>query len=1236
MSNLHRVCQIVSQIVLCMGVLQPCRAQDPLTADRFPAGVVARQSLPEERAYHYDFTDVQVSRIEGRLGWIGYQLPVDLSGQVTGWLWAQRSSQGWLNFSDYRVEAELTSPELQVDAWMVERASLRFGYVDGVWYVGRLSGQLRHLAGDNEPPQAAIGQAELRASLPLAAPRLLRVAGHIADVRLQPLVDAFALGPDIKADVENQPGRLAFSGQVPLASVANIGKWQATGEVDFDGIRLLTVDASALPEQPVRQVPTPELSLRSPIRLESGRWTIAEAQIGVAKQMLQVDAQGDLNNSRLPYELILAGNNVDLSALILAFDHAAAESSQKLPVVQGRASLDGRINGSVGEGFESATLNVRSPEIFAIDQTFTDVRLLANLPMDNGTLQGLTIRLQQANLAGGGLRGLVSWKSMAELAAGQPSQVDLDFERFELDRLAPARLPMALSGLADGQVRLQITPPQPTRDWSCELRLRVRILTAAGNPLGDAYLSVSKATGIPQVEIALRDSLQTFSLQGTCGLEDAEGATLGPVQLTDYSVTGELRDYRTQLALRDSLGSRFSSVPVAATGQFQLAGKLGETLESSSDLWPSHGSVELDNLSVVLGEQTYNLQDSLLNIQPDALRIERFRLVSGSPVINELGSGLQASVRDAGNIAPLRTFAGGRVVGSALIRRDAHGEHLLNLRVAGVEVEPYFASFAPQDLQRLKGQVNIDTRLRKPASEPMITPGWLGEFAGQLRDVSFRDVPMAELAFSGELQPHRIALQAAGSLLGGELDVKVDVPTQQLESVLNSGAVSDAHLHAHAQGSEYELELSLKSAQLNRLMSTIFGIREATPYAGTADLQIIASSPIAGGSPVVDASLNIPNFKFERKSLAQDLRATLRYRDGRLLVDSLGGGIAGGRIEVAGALREDAQGALVGDLRFVANHLQLTAMTAWVAPGQVDRYSGTFNYSGRALVGREIQLSGAAQLSDAVLAGYELQSVRSHLLVLLTRSGRLHEVSARSMSGTALGGTARGSARLHGDTRYEFSSDFSIASGKLDQLSRALGFEHIVGTGKFDAQAALRSSDAGQLNALSGPLRLDFQHGDAGAVPILPELGRLLPVLQLSSTNINNGRVNAQFGQGQLRLLNFYLTGDAFWLVGNGTTSLATGALDMNAVINTGGGIETQIVQGASQKLIAAALPQLLLFTQLNDLVRNRTVYLRIGGRTSRPVIQPQVAPTLARGLLQNVSRSLLSTPTVAAAVEPK
>ncbi len=1218
MSNLHRVYRIASFLLIGMGAQQACWGEGPLDAGSFPAGVVDRQSLPAERAYNYNFTDVQASQIEGWLRWIGYELPVDVSGQVSGWLWAQRSSQGWLKFSDYRVEGELESPQLQIDSWVVQQANLRFGYRDGVWYVGRLSGRLGQQARGAKQPVRAIGQADLTAAVPMASPRLLKISGHINEISLQPLMDAFALGSDISID--NQPGRLAFNGQVPVASITDATAWNLGGDIAVRGIRLQTA------------TPLPELSISSPIRLESGQWSISRARVGAAEQLLEVDAQGDLNDARLPYELAMSGSNIDLRAVISAFDAPPANSPERLPIVQGLATLDGRITGSVSGGFEAVTLNVSSPSVLAVGEVFTDVRLQASLPIDAGIPQGLAIRLQQASLAHGRLRGLVTWSSMVELAAGLPTQVDLDFEQCELGRIDPTRLPVALTGLADGQVRLHITPPRPARDWSGEVRLRVRSLAAANTPLGDTYLTLSKAVGAPQISFAVHDSQQTLSLHGTCGLAGVDDAARLPVQLTDYTVTGELRDYHTQVDLRDSLGARFASVPVSANGQFQLSGRLDNARENLNQLWPSRGSAALDTLSIDLDGQVLHLQDARLNIQPTAWRIERFRLVSSQ----------RPNPSDVRESSPVRTVTEGRVVGSAIIRRDAQGEHLLNLRVAELELEPFLASLAPQALHGLKGKVNIETRLKKPANEPLLAAGWLGQFAGQLRDVSFRDVGLSELAFGGELQSQRIALQVAGSLLGGELDAKVDLPMQQLTAMLNAGTAPQGISRADnasadipsagSSNSQYELDATLKAAQLNRLMGTIFGRQTGSKYAGTADLRVTASSPTTGGSPIVDANLRIPNFNFERQSLAQDLQATLRYRDGNLVIDSLGGGIAGGRIEVAGELREDVQGVQVGDLRFAAEQLQLPAMLAWFAPEQVGRYSGTFNYSGRALVGREIQLTGAARLSDAMLSGYAIQSVRSHLSVWLARSGRLHEVSTRSISGTALGGTARGSARLHGDTRYEFTSNFEIANGKLDQLSRALGFERIIGTGRFDAQAALHSDDAGKLSALTGPLRLDFQSGDAAAVPILADLGRLLPVLQLSATDINNGRLNAQFGQGQLRLLNFYLTSDAFWLVGNGTTSLATGGLDISAVISTGGGIESQIAQGASQKLIAAALPQLLLFTQLNDLVRNRTVYLRIGGRTSRPVIQPQLAPTLARVLLQNVRRSLLATPAADAA----
>ncbi|MEZ6079420.1 MAG: hypothetical protein R3C56_28250 [Pirellulaceae bacterium] len=97
---------------------------------------------------------------------------------------------------------------------------------------------------------------------------------------------------------------------------------------------------------------------------------------------------------------------------------------------------------------------------------------------------------------------------------------------------------------------------------------------------------------------------------------------------------------------------------------------------------------------------------------------------------------------------------------------------------------------------------------------------------------------------------------------------------------------------------------------------------------------------------------------------------------------------------------------------------------------------------------------------------------------------------------------------------------------------------------------------------------------------------------------------------------------------------MTSGGLDINALVSTGDSIEQQIAQRTSRKLMMVVLPQLALLGELNDLIRNRTVYLHIGGSPSRPIIQPQVGPTLERAVLQNVSRRLISAAAAAAATQ--
>lgn len=1207
--GMRRVYLLASLFLLPLIAQRSIMGQETRGTDAWPAAVVAKNTLPTERSYNYDFNEVDVSKLESWLKWFGYELPAKFSGNVSGWLWAQRSANGWFDLAGYRLEGEIESPQLLIESWTLEQARLRFGYVEGVWYVGRLSGSVAKKGSDQ-----SIGQASLVARLPLAAPRTVRISGSISQVQLQPLLDAYGLN----IAITNQSGKLTLRGDVPLGAVDDIGSWSLNGELDIAGIELADV------------ADVPQLNITSPLELDAGRWSIAGAQCVVAQQILRVDAQGDiargesgtLSDARLPYTATFNSDRVDLAKLRSSFRNLTLDDQ----AIEGIGSLSGQVSGSFAQGLEKVSAALRSPQIIAAGETLDDVELLAGLQIADGNPLGLSINLKSARLAGGTVHGQIAWNDLAKIGQELPTRVDLNIIRMDLGRLQSTAIPVStrglFSGTADGQLRFEFDKQQVPLDWSGQLRLRIRELRVAGNAVGDVYLSGSKVYAKRQLQLQLRDAQSTFSLHATGELQRPTDETSLALQLSSYSVTGELHDYRTRLALAEPLGPQFTSVPIAASGQFKFAAKIQSMLDKPEDYWPTSGSVTFDHLSGSLAEHTFTLEDSLLNIRPNAFRLERFRLV-----INPNRSGGQAE--SSGQVPAGQQ----RVVGSALIRRNAQGEHLLNLRMSELEIAPYVTAFAPQDLQGLSGRVQGEARFQKSATMSSWVTNWTGKLDGQVRELRFGEVPLADLDFNGNFRPEQLSLHLDGSLLGGDLDARLELPSRQLESLLNgTGLVQPVSTAAvNSNESKIELDGTLQAVKLDRLMSLFFGQRMGVRYAGVANLTINATSGL-GRTPMIEAMVDIPSFYFERRSLAQRLRGVVIFEDGELRIKQLSGGIAGGRIDVVGSLQTSDPGKLVGDFQFGTAQLQIPSMAAWVAPDKADQFEGRFSYTGRALIGDEISFSGAARLRDAFVMKLPIQDLRSQLHILFSRSGRFHELFARGIRGKALGGLLAGEAHLHGDSRYELSSTVQIGSGKIDQLSRALGFEHIIGTGTFDAQASFRSDDVLKFSALAGPLQIDFRRGDAQSVPILSDIGRLLPVFQLSSTDISSGRMNALIGQGQLNIQGVTLSSEAFSLIGDGRASLTSGGLDINALVSTGGSIERQIAQSASRKLMVVFLPQLALLGELNDLIQNRTVYLHIGGTPSHPIIQPQLGPTLGRALLQNVSRRLLLAPAAATA----
>lgn len=124
--------------------------------------------------------------------------------------------------------------------------------------------------------------------------------------------------------------------------------------------------------------------------------------------------------------------------------------------------------------------------------------------------------------------------------------------------------------------------------------------------------------------------------------------------------------------------------------------------------------------------------------------------------------------------------------------------------------------------------------------------------------------------------------------------------------------------------------------------------------------------------------------------------------------------------------------------------------------------------------------------------------------------------------------------------------------------------------------------------------------------------------------------MHGYIGQGQLRIRDFLLLGDNFWIVGQGNAGLLSNRLDIEAVLETGGGITQQFSQAALTRFAVGIVPQAALLAELNTLLSNRSVYFQIAGTTAKPVIQARPAQSIGKALLQNVRRQLLAAPTAA------
>lgn len=1161
---------------------EPPDALPVLEPERWPAGRVERAQLPGERSLEFEFQGVESSEIQGWLRWIGFEMPVELSGSLSGWLWAQRSSQGWFRFSDYRVEGEITAPSLGIADWQIHQGRLRFGYRDQVWYVGSLSGDVQTR---KTPTMASV---DLHARLPLAeeardaanGSQRITLGGSASQLEVRHLLQAF--GADLA--VQNERGEVQLRGQLPLNGLSNPSSWRMQAAMILDGLRFAGL---------------PEIAVDIQTQLAQGAWQVQPGTVTQGENRLQVQASGRIDGN-LPFAAELNSSKVDWASLLAtSFEESGWDARALRALLPPALRLEARVEGDrQGLSNSLAQLDLL-PEVSNVEVEPTG-KVILRVAAGQDTEALVSIELQALPLGGGAVDARANWNDWERLNQGIPDRAemqvrDVDLAQLVVDEFLPswaAKYFDRRTGVVKGKVNFQtLATPAGALQWGGHADLEATDLRGLGAHVESLQLKVAKQLPEEQAVVELAVNGRQLTAEGQLSLASPPGRILQHSQWSRFRGSGLLDGWTTELAIE----ALTHEVPIEANGTFALEA------DFSQSEWRQRlatATLQLDSLQSRIGARQVTLRDARVSVTPDVWQLSRF------------------TIEDTV----------GRVAGSARWPRDGRSLALVNLRIVDVELEPMLAAVSIDALASLRGRVAGELRLQKEEVSQPLMEGWKGRFYAALRDAQYRQLDIGTVALQGKLENRTLELKGTGNILAGDFAVTGDWP------VPTSGAPKAGPKPQLAEEELRQAEVAWNGIDLRQAAALALPSANRMQIAGSASLNARAQFDPSGqlsGSALV----RVPFAACYGQRIAEDFALEVSYANQRLAVEQLEGKIAGGRLRATGSVlvRPESPDFLRnGSLLVSASGLRLASLLALARPELADDFTGTIDYRGRLQLDRTILASGQGKLRNACLYGISVEYASGNLRATLGKDGRLVKLACHNVRGTALQGGLQGSVKIRGGADWGLEATGEILHGRLDQLASEAGFEHVVGQGVFSGKVSVQTPKLSKLGALTGSVWLDFERGEARSVPILAEIGKYLPVSSLASTSIRYGSLQGRIGGGRLRIQELFINGSSLWLAATGAIGLADQRLDLELLVQTGGSIEQQATRACVQRVLLLAAPEVAVVTQFTDVVRNRALYFNVRGTASKPVIQPKLTETLARALVQNIRRSLLAPTPVA------
>ncbi len=868
-----------------------------------------------------------------------------------------------------------------------------------------------------------------------------------------------------------------------------------------------------------------------------------------------------------------------------------ADAGAWLPT--GQIRLTSTAGGTLSPWSAAYSATLSSPELQFLGNTLTNLSTALRLDAS-----GVHVDSLKTSVNGGQVEATGTLPSAPE----DRIAVNISFNAIDLSALrAPIELP-AMSGIVSGKGTVDVQQKQMADLNSLGIVLNGTgdRVTVADWGLGDVNYSVRKAVDSPTINLDLRDrsSGQRWQAQGVVQPDESNN------WLYNITASGAKLDLSARQLIALISGDAPASVPfeiLLVTGQLQFKGSTGTGLDETRFDFTELTTLTSNNVEFATGTLAGRTSQRLLAIDRAHIKI---------------GPG---------------TIDGAVKWHWQRPDRNDSDSDKLQLKIAGFDLASIKSWRLPSlestfaRVQSIEGQLNADINLERSAAQANgVLTGWMGALDLAIGDLVVRKQAIGSLSANGELTTNQWRGEVKGDVLSAPLRGNIELAVDR------------------TSGFEFESvrgNVQWIGAEAGRLLGIWQPRKQASQWRGTLNLRSEFSAPLVtrtktdvrsdsttGASGFVE--IEVPQLVYKNRTIVRELLASGRLENDTVRLTRFDGSVGGGRVDVSGAY-ELPTGRFFG-LVVNLQRISLEEAIHLVDPDMAVDLQGRADMRVRVNIARGYDLHGSLRLRDTLFMGIPISEAHSDFELNADQPGSVIRIHAANVRGRAFGGRLNGDVRARLSSRTALEVRATVQRGEVEQLSEWSGTSSVVGRGKFDGVVEIAASDFRTSRDLQGRVDLDFEDTDARTLPIAGQLARFVPLFGLPSTEFERGRLVATISRGDLRMRSLALWGRQLSVIGSGNVGLVSGQLDLQLVVRVGGGLSQQIAANYLTQLAASAVPPVELVLQINRLVANRAIFLRVAGTTSQPVIQPQagriVEQALLRSLLEQAAPILSAT----------